>query len=86
MGGLIFYISSIIISLYSVWLFAFRTYSSKSKKRIVYPYIIYVIVIFFSFLPIFNLAFPIGSAIFVLIDGGREVTVDSWLFKKPGEK
>jgi hypothetical protein len=86
----IFYVCSVLISLYSFYLLVFKTYETKlwkkTEKRIVMLNIIYVVLFAITFLPILNLVFILVFYIAVLIDDKDNFMVDSWLFKKPGQK
>lgn len=85
MGGLIFYIVSTIISLYAVYVFTFRLYDDN-KERILFPYIIYLFILFAAIIPVLNIILSAIFFVVTVIDDGEDFIVDSWLFKKPGEK
>jgi hypothetical protein len=89
-GWNIFYLCSILIALYTLYLFAFRTYEvwggKKTGKRILFPNIIYLLVLVSSFIPIWNIILTVGFYLAVFIDDEDDFIVDSWLFKKPGQR
>ena len=90
MSWYIFYICCILISLHAFYLLVFKTYETnlgkKTDKRILLPNIIYLLIFASVFIPILNLIFVIGFYLFTMIDDKDDFMVDSWLFKKPGQK
>jgi hypothetical protein len=88
--GVILYWCCVLISLHAFYLLAFRTYKTKGnekkEERVLLPNIFYVLIFASVFVPILNI---IVSGIFyiaTLIDDKDNFVVDSWLFKKPGQK
>lgn len=88
--GIILYWCCILISLHSFYLLAFRTYKTKEYKkteeRVLLPNIFYVLIFASVFVPILNIIFSGIFYIATLIDDKDNFVVDSWLFKKPGQK
>ena len=93
----IFYLLSVLLSLYCAYLAAFRTYEMKfdaskgdyvtTDERISYPRLIYILLIALSFAPIVNVMLCI--VFFVLSLVGRSVGdfyVKSWLLDRPEDK
>lgn len=84
----IIYIATIIVALYTLYLFAFKTYGRKNSrsewKPDRYPYILLILLFVASFIPVFNVVGAVFYCIAALSE--ENVKVDSWLFKKPGEK
>jgi hypothetical protein len=93
----IFYLLSVLLSLYCAYLTAFRTYKMEfdtnkgdyvpTDERISYPRLVYILLIALSFAPFANVMLSI--AFFVLSFAGRNVGdfyVKSWLLERPEEK
>ena len=93
----IFYLLSVLLSLYCAYLAAFRTYNMKynpntheyepTDERIVYPRVVYILIIALSFVPFANVA--LSLAFFVMSFAGRnegDFYVKSWLLEKPEKK
>lgn len=93
----IFYLLSVLLSLYCAYLVAFRTYKmwnnlatheyEPTDERIVYPRIVYILMVAVCFVPIGNvvlcLVFMAASVV------GRKTGnfyVKSWLLEKPEKK
>jgi hypothetical protein len=93
----IFYILSVMLSLYCVYLVTFRTYRMEyslethkdepTDERIVYPRAVYLLLIALCFVPITNVVLSL-VLMAVSVDGRRagEFYVKSWLFEKPEKK
>ena len=81
---------STLISLYTFYLFAFRMYEvskgKKTNKRVLLPNIVYLLTFISSFCPIWNLLLSSGFYFAVFMNDKEDFVVDSWLFKKPGQK
>lgn len=89
--SMVFYLASVVLSLYAAYLFTFKTYSTdydgKPIKRMVCPNIIYLLVWMLTFVPIANLLLSLVSALMALMFmDNRDIYIDSWLFRKPKEK
>ena len=95
--SMIFYLLSVLLSLYCAYLAAFRTYkmeySLKTHKveltdeRIVYPRIVYILMVAVCFAPIGNVALCIAFFVTSLIGHScGDFYVKSWLLEKPEEK
>ena len=87
----VFYLASVVLSLYAAYLFTFKTYSTdydgKPIKRMVCPNIIYLLVWMLTFVPIANVIISLVFAIMALMAMvNRDVYVDSWLFRKPKQE
>ena len=93
----IFYLLSVLFSMYCAYQVAFRTYKAKynietgeygpTDERIVYPRFVYILLIALCFAPIGNVV--LCAVFFVLSLVGRNVGdfyVKSWLLEKPEEK
>jgi len=93
----IFYLLSVLLSLYCAYLVAFRTYKTKycvdthdyepTDECIVYPRIVYILMVAVCFAPIGNVVLCI--VFFVLSFVGRsegDFYVKSWLLEKPEKK
>ena len=93
----IFYLLSVLLSLYCAYMAAFRTYKTEysldtyeyepTSERIVYPRIIYILMVAVCFAPIGNVVMCI--VFFVTSFFGRlegDFYVKSWLLEKPKEK
>lgn len=83
--GTIFYISSVVVSLYAAYLFAFKTYQvnymdEKTHKKLVYPRICYILALFIIFIPFLNLLSAAGYFLGIFLG---MYWIDSWLFNKP---
>ena len=94
---MIFYLLSVLLSLYCAYLVAFRTYKMKfdtskgdyvpTDECISYPRLVYILLIALSFVPFANVVLSI--AFFVFSFAGRnegDFYVKSWLLEKPEEK
>jgi len=94
---MIFYLLSVLLSLYCAYLTAFRTYKMKrnfethknepTDERIVYPRIMYILMVAVCFAPIGNVVLCI--VFFVMSFVGRsegDFYVKSWLLEKPEEE
>jgi hypothetical protein len=93
----IFYLLSVLLSLYCAYLAAFRTYKMGRNlmthkyepidERIVYPRIVYILLIALCFVPIGNVVL---CFVFMVVSvAGRntgDFYVKSWLLEKPEEK
>ena len=90
MSWYIFYICCVLISLHAFYLLVFKTYETnlgeKTDKRILLPNIIYLLIFVLVFVPFLNLTFVFVFYLTTLIDNKDEFMVDSWLFKKLGQK
>ena len=82
----IFYIASVVISIYFIYLFAYKTINASSKERILLPRIVYLMLLILSFVPILNDFMIIIFIVIGLLENGEDIIIDSWLFKHPGEK
>ena len=93
----IFYLLSVLLSLYCAYLLAFRTYKMEFNtmtdecepidERIVYPRIMYILMVAVCFAPIGNVVLCI--VFFVMSFVGRsegDFYVKSWLLEKPVEE
>ena len=88
----VFYLVSVFLALYALWLAMFRTYHidygkpTDDKARL--PNIVYVVMLIVSFIPVANVVMFVAFVIISLI--GRCVEegfyVKSWLFDTLGEK
>ena len=90
---MIFYLASIVLALYVLWLLAFRTYMTDgygrpTDERVTFPYIIYILLLAVCFVPILNVIFFVIFIIISLIEMNtdNDFYVRSWLFEKPGQK
>ena len=94
---MIFYLLSVLLSLYCAYLAAFRTYKmeynpksedwEETHRRIVHPRIVYILMVAVCFAPIGNVVLCI--VFFVMSFVGRFVGdfyVKSWLLEKPEDK
>ncbi len=92
----IFYLLSVLLSLYCAWLVAFRTYKMEyslktgkiepTDERFVYPRLVYILITALCFAPIANVVLCVVFFVFSLV--GQNVGdfyVKSWLFEKPEE-
>lgn len=89
--SMVFYLASVVLSLYAAYLFTFKTYNTDwdghPKGRMVCPNIIYLIVWMVTFVPILNAIMTVVFAGLALADMScNTLYVDSWLFRKPKEK
>lgn len=95
--SMIFYLLSVLLSVYCAYLVAFRMYKMKyseetdeyepTSERFVYPRVVYILIIALCFVPIVNVI--ICFVFFVMSIVGREVGdfyVKSWLLEKPEKK
>ena len=93
----IFYLLSVLLSLYCALLVAFRTYKmdynlktgkcEPTDERFVYPRLVYILMTALCFAPIANVVLCI--VFFVISIVGRDLGdfyVKSWLLEKPEEK
>lgn len=93
----IFYLLSVLLSLYCAYLAAFRTYKMEyslktdeyepTSERIVYPRFVYILMVVVCFAPIAN--FVICVVLMIVSCLGRfsgDFYVKSWLLEKPEEK
>lgn len=95
--SMIFYLLSVLLSLHCAYLMAFRTYKMEysldthkdepTDERIVYPRIVYILMVAVCFAPIINAFFCVAFlfASFVGRDLG-DFYVRSWLLEKPDGK
>ncbi len=86
----VFYSLCVLTALYAAYLFTFRMYKwddmdEQFGSQIVLPRIVYLIVFGCAFIPIFNIALVVTFLFFLAIES-YDVRIDSWLFKKPGQK
>ena len=93
----IFYLLSVLLSLYCAYLLAFRTYKMEFNtmtdecepidERIVYPRFVYILLIALCFAPIGNVVLCLVFMI-VSVEGRiiGDFYVKSWLFEKPEKK
>ena len=94
---MIFYLLSVLLSLYCAYLAAFRTYKMEysvethkdepTGERIVYPRIVYILMVAVCFAPIGNVVLCAVFFIFSIparFDG--DFYVKSWLLEKPEKK
>ncbi len=94
---MIFYLLSVLLSLYCAYLVAFRTYNAEynlgageyepTDERIVYPRIVYILMMAVCFAPIGNVV--LCAVFFVVYLKGRsqgDFYVKSWLLEKPEKK
>lgn len=83
------YIISIVLSLWTVYLLAFKTYTKKRHQKdweqVVYPMIICFFYLLLAFVPGVNLIMASIIIVNPLFEPD-EWMIDSWLFKKPGQK
>ena len=95
--SMIFYLLSVLLSLYCAYLVAFRTFEMEysldthkkepTDKRIVYPRFVYILLIALCFAPIGNAALCLAFMAVSIV--GRSVGdfyVKSWLLEKPEKK
>ena len=95
--SMIFYLLSVLLSLYCAYLMAFRTYKMEysldthkdepTDECIVYPRIVYILMLAVCFAPIGNVVLCI--VFFVTSFFGRlegDFYVKSWLLEKPEDK
>lgn len=90
--GVLIYWAGVVVSLYAAWLFSFRTYnvegyySAKHRgERLTLPHIVYILVFAAAFAPILNIVLSFAFFLAGVI-GQDDIEVDSWLFRKPGDK
>ena len=89
---MIFYLISVALSLYMVWLLMFRTYHldayGKPTDKVRMPNVCYVLLFIVSFVPIANIMLFFVFIIITLIGRYCEECfyVKSWLFDTLGEK
>ena len=93
----IFYLLSVLLSLYCAYLAAFRTYKMKYSfetnkyeptiERIVYPRIVYILLVAVCFAPVAN-AVLCAVFLFISLMGHTlgDFYVKSWLLEKPEKK
>ena len=86
----IFYLSGIIVCGYAFWLLAFRTYKvdffgKPTGYRLLLPRVMYILAAIILFVPWLNIVAGTGFFAVALICTD-DMYVDSWLFRKPGEK
>lgn len=90
---MIFYLLSALLSLYCVYLMAFRAYTTKYKydigeyeptdKRIVYPRIVYILMVAVCFIPIGNTVFcAVFFGVSLVAHQNGDLYVKSWLFEE----
>lgn len=89
--SMVFYLASVVLSLYAAYLFTFKTYNTDCeghpKGRMACLNIIYLLVWLFAFVPILNAVMTVALAVGALVNMScNDVYVDSWLFRKPKEK
>ena len=95
--SMIFYLLSVLFSLYCAYLVAFRMYKMKyngdtgeyepTSERFVYPRVVYILIIALCFVPAANVIICI--VFFVMSIVGRNLGdfyVKSWLLEKPEKK
>ena len=93
----IFYLLSVLLSLYCAWLASFRVYKMEysrethkiepTDERFVYPRLVYILITALCFAPIANVVLCVVFFVMSLV--GRNVGdfyVKSWLLEKPEEK
>lgn len=89
MGALLFYVASTVLALFALHLLALKSYtrdwSGAEWKRFTFPHIIYIVLFIFAFIPIVNTIAAIVILIYPFVEGD-DFKVDSWLYRKPGEK
>jgi len=93
----IFYLLSVLLSLYCAWLASFRVYKMEysrethkiepTDERFVYPRLVYILMVAVCFAPIANVALCIAFFIMSLVGHScGDFYVKSWLLEKPEEK
>lgn len=88
----VFYLVSILLALYALWLAMFRTYhmdhGGPTDDKACLPNIVYVVMLIVSFIPVANVMMFIAFVIISLIGRyiGEDFYVKSWLFDTLGEK
>ena len=95
--SMIFYLLSVLLSLYCAYLAAFRTYKMEHNlvtgeyepidERFIYPRIVYILMVAVCFAPIGNVVLCV--VFFMVSLMGRyqdDFYVKSWLFERPVEK
>lgn len=95
--SMIFYLLSVLLSLYCAYLAAFRTYKMEhsvvtgevepTDERIVYPRIVYILMVAVCFVPIGNVM--LCAVFFGVSLAGCSLDafyVKSWLLEKPEKK
>lgn len=89
---MIFYLTTVLLSLYALWLAIFRTYCTDvygrpTTDRFRLPNIVYMMIFVVSFVPIANI-FLFIVFVFISLVGRRDgdFYVKSWLFNTLGEK
>ena len=89
MGTFIFYIASVVASLYATYLLAYNLYDvpydeDKEPKRILLPRIAYIVCLIIAFVPILN---DIGVALFLILcligKSCHDFQVKCWFFDTP---
>ena len=88
---MVFYLASVVLSLYAAYLFTFRTYDTdydgKPTERIVCQNIVYILTLVIVFLPLVNIVFVAFAAIFASLSvAANDIYIDSWLFRKPKQE
>lgn len=88
---MIFYLLGILLMLYALYVLAFKTYSvdykGKPTHRLHCMNAIYVALLIAAFIPVINIIGGVGLLIWGLMNQACEdIYIDSWLFRKPGEK
>lgn len=89
--SMVFYLASVMLSLYAAYLFTFKTYGTDDKgqptKRMVCQNVIYLLVWLLTILPIVNVILVVFAAIAGAINTFfNDIYIDSWLFRQPKEK
>jgi len=89
--SMVFYLASVVLSLYAAYLFTFKTYNADFEgnptKRMVCQNVIYLLVWLLTILPIVNVILVFFAAIAGAINTYcNDIYIDSWLFRKPKEK
>ena len=87
----VFYLASVVLSLYAAYLFTFRTYDTDYKGQpthlLRFTNIIYLCLWLCCFAPVIN-----SIMLIVLVIVGqvnvvcKDIYIDSWLFRKPKEE
>ena len=92
--GYLLYALSTLLAFYTLYLYAFHAYKRVFDKktyekvwvRQTSENILYVLLVIVALIPIINI---ISSAVFLLVpvfDNDEDFKIDSWLYRKPGEK
>lgn len=88
----VFYLASVVLSLYAAYLFTFRTYKAdwydgKQGERLTCPNIFYLMVFAASFIPFINVVLVLlATAAALMGTFSKDIYIDSWLFRKPKEE